>query len=136
MNKYQILDHWSRLPDNGTLKATPVPYGHRGSTYSEDGIRITDSREFIDSILARLKDFLRLENSTTRLHVTYSQSTDRQTREPLDSYHCYIQVHERGQAARAANAFLADVTRKAGTSVNIEQVNTSRREKACTSATG
>lgn len=97
MKKSQILQHWSAIPENQSLKPSPVPYKHKGSTYAEDGIRVTGSRQFIDSVLSRLKDLLRFENSSTRLQVVYKESRDRETGIPLESFNFYIQVHERGQ---------------------------------------
>jgi len=106
MQKKQILNHWQALaeiPATG-IRPAQVEYKHRGSTYDQDGIRITGTREFIDSVLAVLKPLLRYENGTTRLQVVYKQSTDRKTGALMDSYNCYIQVHERGGQAKMVNA--------------------------------
>jgi len=73
-----------------------VPYTHEGSTYAEDGVRITGSKAFVDSVLSRLKDLLRYEGEETRLQVVYKKSTDRESGRTLTSYNCYVQVHARG----------------------------------------
>ena len=104
MNKREMLDHWDGIPADQPIKVTPVAYKHEGTTYAEDGIRITGSQRFIDSVLSHLKSLLEHENGDTRLQVTYQPSNDRESGTPLGSWNCYIQVHERGGEARAMNA--------------------------------
>lgn len=106
MKKAQFLEHWEGIEADQNIKINPVIYKHEGSTYAEDGIRLTGSREFIDSVLSRLKDLLNHENGSTRLQVVYKESTDRHTQELLDSFNCYIQVHERGGQAKMANMIM------------------------------
>lgn len=97
MRKLQFIEHWRRLVGRRLpLKPTAVPYGHRGSTYDQCGIRITGTPEFIDSVLVRLSDLLQYENSRTRLQAAYQEAKDRVTGELTGSYCCYLQVHERG----------------------------------------
>jgi hypothetical protein len=96
MEKEPFLKHWSRLRANQNLAPKPVRYTHQGSTYAEDGIRITGSKAFVDSVLSRLKDLLAFEGGETRLQVVYKKSTDRESGTMLTSYNCYIQVHQRG----------------------------------------
>lgn len=104
MRKAQFLDHWNNIKPNQPVHPLPVAYKHEGSTYDEDGIRITGSQDFIDSVLSRLTDLLQYENGQTRLQVVYKQSTDRHTGVLMDSYNCYIQVHQRGGEAKIMNA--------------------------------
>jgi len=101
LKKSEFLDYWKSVKPNQEIKITPVPYKHAGSTYDEDGIRITGSREFIDSVLSRLKDLLKHENGSTRLQVVYKESVERETQQKLDSWNCYIQVHRRGRESIA-----------------------------------
>lgn len=96
MEKKPFLKHWSNLLPNQNLNPKPVRYSHEGSTYAEDGIRITGSKAFVDSVLSRLKDLLKYENEETRLQVVYKRSTDRESGKTISSYNCYIQVHGRG----------------------------------------
>lgn len=112
MKKAQMLAHWRALPEQQKLKPCPVAYKHEGSTYSEDGIRITGSRAWIDSVLSRLKDLLAFEDCETRLQVTYQESKDRETQASLNSFNCYIQVHERGDEAKMINHFVSGIARK------------------------
>ena len=107
MKKAEILAHWAKLPPNQEVKPEPVPYKHKGSTYDECGIRITGTREFIDSVLSRLKDLLPYEGGETRLQVVYVEAKDRKTGALTGSWTAYVQVHERGPEAKMMNAFLA-----------------------------
>ncbi|MEE8465497.1 MAG: hypothetical protein V3S68_03405 [Dehalococcoidia bacterium] len=101
LNKAAALAHWHALDGrpvplpSKTMKA--VPYRHTGSTYAEDGIRINGSREFIDSVLAALQNLLGRENSMERIGIQFTEATDRDSDEPMGTWACYIQVHERGR---------------------------------------
>jgi hypothetical protein len=101
MKKAEILAHWKSLSGRQELAPRPVPYQHQGSTYGQDGVRITGSRAFIDSVLSRLTDLLAFENGRTRLQVSYQPASDRETGRPLGSWSCYVQVRERGAQAAA-----------------------------------
>ncbi len=111
MQKKEFIEYWRGIHPNGgpvdTMEA--VPYKHTGTTYAEDGIRLTGSREFIDSILGVLQPLLARESATERLQVVYQQSTDRETKALLPSWNCYIQVHQRGREAQAVNQFIEGV---------------------------
>jgi hypothetical protein len=104
--KGETLARWTSLPENLPLNPAVVPYKHEGSTYCEDGIRITGSRQWIEAVLSHLKPLLAHEGTTTRLAVSLSEATDRETRAPLGTWSCYIQVHERGREAKIANTIL------------------------------
>ncbi len=104
MNKAEVLSHWQQLPENLPLKPNPIAYKHKGSTFDEDGVRILGSPEFIDAVLSRIKDLLEYENGQTRLSISHSEATDKDTGRPLGSYKTYVQVHMRGDQARAINA--------------------------------
>lgn len=108
MKKAEILSRWKSLSRPQHLFPRPVPYGHRGSTYDQDGIRITGSRAFIDAVLSRLTDLLAFENGRTRLQVSYQEATDKESGRPLGSWSFYAQVHERGAQAVSADP-LADL---------------------------
>jgi len=117
MKKAEILAHWKSLSRPQEMIPRPVPYRHQGSTYDQDGIRITGSRVFIDAVLSRLTDLLAFENGRTRLHVSYQPATDKEDGRPLGSWSCYVQVHERGTQTCVADALadlLADFPATAG----------------------
>jgi len=101
VEKKPFLKHWSELRANQKLSPKPVRYTHEGSTYAEDGVRITGSKAFVDSVLSRLKDLLKFEGEETRLQVVYKKSTDRESGKTLTSYNCYVQVHARGGVKKA-----------------------------------
>ena len=109
MRKAEILEHWKELPEALPLRPCPVPYKHRGSTYDQDGIRVTGSEQFIDSVLSNVKELLGYENIVTRLQLSYQQSKDRESGVLLPSFNCYIQVHMRGQEAQMVNAFASSI---------------------------
>jgi len=104
MRKAEFLKLWQGIEKNQEIKIAAVPYKHSGSTYAEDGIRITGSQPFIESVLSRFTDLLAHENGNTRLQVNFQESKDRQTQRPLGSFNCYVQVHERGGEAKMVNA--------------------------------
>ena len=106
MKKAEIIAHWGKLAANQAIEFGPVAYKHEGSTFDEDSIRITGSRDFIDSVLSRIKDVLEFENGTTRLQLSYQQAKEKNSGHLLDSYCCYIQVHERGPEAQMMAAFI------------------------------
>lgn len=98
-SKPEILKLWNSLPSNTPIFIKPIEYGHEGSTYGEDGIRITGSSHFIGSVLSKLKPLLNYENNSTKLSVTY-----RQTKSPSQalegnnklSYVFYVSAQQRG----------------------------------------
>ena len=95
--KDQVIQMWRTIRPNMPLAMTPIPYEHTGSTYQQDGIRITGSQEFITSTLARLKEFMAYENPSTKLMLVYRE-TERQSSIPNDraTYVFYIQTKQRG----------------------------------------
>jgi len=110
MKKNQFLNYWRGLQAQQAVKPQPIAYKHEGSTYDEDSIRLTGSRQFIDSVLSRLQDLLDFENGSTRLQVVYKETLDRETKQVIpDAFNCYVQVHERGYQAKMLNHFIDTV---------------------------
>lgn len=95
--KDQIMKYWKGLAANLPLIIKPIEYDHEGTTIQEDGIRITGSKEFITSVLSRLKDFLAFENPNDKLVVSYRQSPKSFVKGNRNSYSFYLQVKERGK---------------------------------------
>jgi hypothetical protein len=95
--KEEITKYWKALAGNLPLALKPIPYDHEGTTIQEDGIRITGSKEFITSVLSRLKDFLTFENPNDKLVVSYRQSPKSFVKGNKNSYSFYLQVKERGK---------------------------------------
>ncbi len=104
MQKAEFIRHWHGIEANRPIRPRPVPYKHEGSTYEMDGIRVTGSADFVDSVLSRLKDLIACENGRTRLQVSYQPTKERETGLPsaLDSVNCYIQVHRRGPQSQSS----------------------------------
>jgi hypothetical protein len=96
-SKEEILNFWKTLPNGAPLSVKPIAYDHEGSTIQEDGIRITGSKEFISSVLSRLKDFLPFENPNTKIMAAYRQSPRSFLPGNKNSYIFYLQVMERGK---------------------------------------
>lgn len=72
--KADVINFWQQIRPGMPLDVQPVEKGHLGTRFSEDGIRITGSPSFINSVLSRLKDFLQY-NSTPgmKLDVEYRE---------------------------------------------------------------
>jgi len=96
-SKEEIMQFWKSLPANQSIAVKPIEYEHEGSTIQEDGIRITGSKEFIASVLSRLKDFLPFENPNTKLMLAYRQSPRSFLPGGKNSYIFYIQIMDRGK---------------------------------------
>jgi hypothetical protein len=98
--KQEIIDFWKAIPQMPLL-VDPIPSGHKGSTFGEDGIRITGSPNYIYSVLARLKDFLPLESDGTKLQLLFKESDRLNPNKPnKKSYAFYIQVKQRGSSSK------------------------------------
>lgn len=100
-SKKQILYYWKNLRADTPIQASAIAYSHKGSTYGEDGIRITGTPQFIGTVLARLKELINYEGSSTKLSLTY-----RETESPSQlnmglaksSFVFYVSVRERGKS--------------------------------------
>jgi hypothetical protein len=113
LRKEAFLAYWRLMTRKRKIKPSAVPYKWKGSTYAQDGIRITGSRKFVDQVISNLTGLLAYENDMTRLQVVYKQTVDRDSGQPIDAWNCYIQVHERGDQAKMANAFMSAITGRA-----------------------
>jgi hypothetical protein len=74
MKKDDIVRHIKSLRANQPIKSKGISPTHKGSTFTEDAIRVTGSREFIDGVLSHLKPVLDLESETQDLKLVYTQS--------------------------------------------------------------
>ena len=89
-----VITFWQGLQPNLPLQPNPVSKQHKGTKFREDGIRITGSSIFINSILSHIKDFLRFESDPqTKLEVEYRQ-IEGKSGQPMDgtAYACYVYV--------------------------------------------
>lgn len=104
IQKKEALSLWQSVADNLPLRPAPIHYKHEGSTIDEDGIRICGSKEFIMSVMSRLKPLLAFENCETRIGIAFSELTDKETQQVISGrYRCSIQIHERGDEAKHFN---------------------------------
>lgn len=99
ISKDQIIKNWQSINPETPIALTPISKDHKGSTYGEDGIRITGNPQFINSVLGKIKPLLNYETPTTKLVLSYreTQSPSQVERGNLKkSYVFYVQVKERG----------------------------------------
>ena len=96
LEKEDAMRYWQSLKP-GPIEFDPIKTGKRGSTFGEDGLRLTGSRRFIDSILARIKDMMQYENPNTKLNVVYRQVQYKgsETPDKSSSFVFYAQAKER-----------------------------------------
>ena len=73
-SKDEIVAYWKNLRPDTPILMNPIDSNHKGSTYGEDGIRITGSPQFIAAVLSRLKDFINFETPGTKLTVAYRET--------------------------------------------------------------
>jgi organic radical activating enzyme len=93
--KDDIINFWKTL--NPTkIQIDPILAQHKGSTFTEDGIRITGEPKFIYSVISHLKQFLEFENNQTKLEVKFKETESQNQKKPnKKSYSFYIQVKNR-----------------------------------------
>lgn len=97
--KNDIIRYWTNLRSDTPIAVSPIRYDHKGSTYKQDGVRITGTKEFITTTLARLKEFLGFEGAGTKLTLVWRETESQQsTIEDKPTYVFYVQVKERGSA--------------------------------------
>lgn len=105
MRKREALELWEGLSAS-PLCPSAVPYKHSGSTFSEDGVRVTGSRRFVESVMFRLRELLEFEAIETRLSVSLQEVQDRDSGRLTGAWSFYVQVHERGGQGKIAEAIL------------------------------
>lgn len=99
-SKDEILTFWKSIGGNSPIQLKPIPYNHKGTTIQEDGIRITGTKEFIASILSRMKELINFENDNNKLIISYRQSPKSLIPGNKESYMFYLQIKERGQKSK------------------------------------
>jgi hypothetical protein len=91
--KEDILQMWSNLQPS-PVQMAPIPENQKGTRLRNDGIRITGSPQFINSVLSRLKDVLNYDKQPgMRLDIEYRQIEPSGSNEP-PAYLCYIHVEQ------------------------------------------
>lgn len=95
--KAEVLEFWKKTRPDTPLMMSPIPYDHKGSTYQKDGIRVTGSKEFIASTIARLKEFIAYENPETKLMLVYRETQPAINPGDHATYVFYLQTKQRGK---------------------------------------
>lgn len=93
--KSEILTFWKALTPNIPMQLQPIDSAHKGSTLQQDTMRVTGSKEFITTILSRLKDFIVYENPDTKLVLDYRQNAKSLMPGQKNSYLFYLNVRKR-----------------------------------------
>lgn len=95
--RQDVIKFWQSLHPNLPIAVAAVPKHHTGTRFDSDGLRITGSAEFINSILSKLKEFLNYEQSDkTKLDVEYRQVQNKSGQiNPKPIFACYIHVVEK-----------------------------------------
>lgn len=104
-SREDILKHWNSLRPS-QIVFRPLPEDKKGSTFTEDGIRFTGTREFIDACLARFKDLLSYENMNTKLDVVWRQIGPKNivdVRDGVPTYVFYLYIKERSPGQNIAS---------------------------------
>ena len=99
-SKEEILTFWRSITGNSPIQLKPIAYNHKGTTIQEDGIRITGTKEFIASIISRMKELINFENNNNKLIISYRQSPKSLIPGNKESYMFYLQIKERGQKSK------------------------------------
>jgi hypothetical protein len=90
--KADVLKLWNSVRTDSPLQVQPVPAQHTGKRFDQDGVRVTGSSPFINSVLARLKSFLfYADHPSLELDVKY-RSVQRRSITDKPSFACYINV--------------------------------------------
>jgi len=94
-SKEDIVKMWQNLQVS-PIQATPIPLGHKGTRYNQDGVRITGTYPFINSVLSHLKDLLRFELSpNTKLDIEYRQIKAKSGLNLVPKYVCYVHIEQK-----------------------------------------
>lgn len=90
--KDDVLQLWQATRQDAPVSIDPVSPFHKGSRFDQDGIRITGSSQFINSVLGKLKSLLYYsDHPSLDLDVKYRQIQKRSLTNRT-SFACYINV--------------------------------------------
>lgn len=98
--KPEILQMWRNLRPDTPIIIQPMadtPSLTHKSSYSEDGIRITGSYQFISSIMARLKEIIGYENPQTKLRLVFRGIDKKDARPDRQSFVFYVNLESRAR---------------------------------------
>jgi hypothetical protein len=93
--KADVLQLWNTVRADAQIQVRPVSKYHKGNRFDQDGIRITGTSAFINSVLGKLKSLLFYsDHPSLELDVKYRQVMGRSTPDQ-PSFACYINVVEK-----------------------------------------
>jgi hypothetical protein len=93
--KDDVIQLWKNTRADAQIPVRPVPKGHVGNRFDQDGVRITGSSQFINSILGKMKPLLFYsDHPSLDLDVKYRQAI-RKSLSDQPSFACYINVVEK-----------------------------------------
>lgn len=92
-----VMKMWKDARSDIPVLMSPVSIHHRGSKYAQDGIRITGSSTFINSVLGKLKDILAYESPNVDVEVEYRQILDKTGQDKgSPKFVFYVHLKEKG----------------------------------------
>jgi len=90
--KRDVIDLWRKVRPDAPLSPAPVPKFHKGNRFDQDGVRITGSSQWINSVLGRLKPLLAYEDHPSlEMDIKYRQ-VQRRDLADRPSFACYINI--------------------------------------------
>lgn len=93
----EVMKMWKDARSDIPILMNPVSSLHRGSRYAQDGIRITGSSTFINSVLGKLKDILAYQSPNVDIEVEYRQIQDKTGQDKgLSKFVFYVHLKEKG----------------------------------------
>lgn len=99
--KEDVMKMWKNLRSDMPIFMSPLSKRVKGSTFGEDGIRITGSFQFITGVLSRLKELLAYENPNTKLRIIFRGIDKKRDADPTkESYVFYLNLEQRGTKKR------------------------------------
>lgn len=88
--KAEVLQFWRNLKPNLPIQMMPVPESHKGTRFRADGLRITGTPQFINSILSRIQDLIVMESDDYRLDVEYRQIESKVSGNPQYVFYVHL----------------------------------------------
>ena len=92
-----VIRMWKDLRPDTPVMMSPVSKLHQGSRYAEDGIRITGSSSFINSVIGKLKGILAQESPAVEVDVEFRQIADKVgANRHIPKFVFYVHLNEKG----------------------------------------
>lgn len=90
--KDDVIRLWNATRADSPISIQPIGALHKGNRFDQDGIRITGSSQFINSVLGKLKSLLfYADHPSLDLDVKYRQ-VQKRSLSNRSSFACYINL--------------------------------------------